>query len=823
MLNVLDKGQKRFNMSKFTNPSDIDQQNINNNNNDNDDDNDNENDSKRRLRKKKLDNEEQTKRGRDIYSAVPIATTPSKTKLTKAQREQLEEEYRTSTVSARLPTALPSDNVHLSLQVRRDGEVYLSILVLEPRQPTSFSYTSSSTSSISAPTAPSLTLAAKPLTYAPLPPVRIRIIDSKLTEQRNGNPFITYLVEYEELQTEGDAETISSTLNTSPLSPSPSVHVCGKRFNDFFALHQKLSESFTCLPPFPSKTFRRTVSSAELIENRKEALMVYMQLLVMRQDILRHRVLQRFLGVDPEDTSLEGAFAASSSSSSSSTSSFLSSLSSASKNADDQSFVLQEKDQQKYKEQSKERMKAKEPPPIWLLYEQHNVIKTSLPDIDAIKESETQEQELRQTIFSSRTTASENFSKKAKKIVAIAGDESLQSAKNPKPALPSIASITVSFRSPVFSMRDCIILDAQGQVWDDSTSQGIKTLLLIGGDDSSLSKIDVMVSSWWSSWKSKLEDKDKKAKEMRKEEKYVDPDIQKKEAEKKPIMTPLGSLYIYQREDEENAKWQYVSSFFFEREVTGICYDHRNGHIYLSKDNGQVDIYHPLQNNDFSSLTRLRTIQLHVKSITAMYLSTENDSLFTISLNQKGVSVIHRFDLLSLCLVSAITHSNTKALSISYQVEKDRLFIGSADKNIYIYEAGKLNRPSKLLALLKGHEGAVDCVTYDPSTHTLASGAQDHSVFLWQIPSEKGSEANSHIVARLVGHQSKITTLSFSPNLRYLLSGDADGCIVIWSRLTAMGVLSWQAHQGPVYSIRLSNMELISTSEDRFAKVWTLY
>ena len=70
---------------------------------------------------------------------------------------------------------------------------------------------------------------------------------------------------------------------------------CSLRFSEILALHKTLSQSFVCLPPFPSRTLVRSFDP-EFISERKEMLNEWFRIVTQRQDIIRTAILRRFLG-----------------------------------------------------------------------------------------------------------------------------------------------------------------------------------------------------------------------------------------------------------------------------------------------------------------------------------------------------------------------------------------------------------------------------------------------------------------------------------------------------------------------------------------------
>ncbi len=70
------------------------------------------------------------------------------------------------------------------------------------------------------------------------------------------------------------------------------------------------------------------------------------------------------------------------------------------------------------------------------------------------------------------------------------------------------------------------------------------------------------------------------------------------------------------------------------------------------------------------------------------------------------------------------------------------------------------------------HSGWVTAVTMSRDGQTLVSGAEDGSLFLWDLA--------GHQVGQLVGHTARVTDLAVVPSTGYLISGSTDGTLIFW-------------------------------------------
>lgn len=74
---------------------------------------------------------------------------------------------------------------------------------------------------------------------------------------------------------------------------------------------------------------------------------------------------------------------------------------------------------------------------------------------------------------------------------------------------------------------------------------------------------------------------------------------------------------------------------------------------------------------------------------------------------------------------------------------------------------------------LHGHPGRVAALAFSPDGRLLASGSEQHRIFLWDVTTGRRLHA-------LAGHTSRIRSLAFSPDGRWLASGGGDGTTRLW-------------------------------------------
>lgn len=133
--------------------------------------------------------------------------------------------------------------------------------------------------------------------------------------------------------------------------------------------------------------------------------------------------------------------------------------------------------------------------------------------------------------------------------------------------------------------------------------------------------------------------------------------------------------------------------------------------------------------------------------------------------------------LLPLIAGAQKTLTNPKAILPGHNNDVDAISIsargqvatGSWDKRINIY---KDDSTFMLIKSFEAHLAPVTAIRYSRDGGLLASGANDHSVRIW--------DSTYKLIKVLEGHTGNINTLLFDYSRKYLLSGSDDRNIVMW-------------------------------------------
>lgn len=126
----------------------------------------------------------------------------------------------------------------------------------------------------------------------------------------------------------------------------------------------------------------------------------------------------------------------------------------------------------------------------------------------------------------------------------------------------------------------------------------------------------------------------------------------------------------------------------------------------------------------------------------------------------------------------ATVHDSRTALvySVAFSPNGHTLAVGSADRDIRLWDVANPARHYRIGRTLTGPSGYVYSVAFSPGGRALAAGNTDGSVWLWNLT----SPADPHLIATLTGPTGHVYSVAFSPSGHTLAATDSSGEVWLW-------------------------------------------
>ena len=234
--------------------------------------------------------------------------------------------------------------------------------------------------------------------------------------------------------------------------------------------------------------------------------------------------------------------------------------------------------------------------------------------------------------------------------------------------------------------------------------------------------------------------------------------------------------------DREKTRVDTVVQYHFEKEIVNtsgnftvlkFIYDHANDYLLGFNANGTVQIYSP------SSLTQIKTIPLHGKSVTVVYDGTvvPERSLLAITY-PTGIQIIST--LQGSSLAQNIETCETSHFCIMYEPTTHSIFTGSESGKLHCWKADKWNeKPSRMnwkcsQTVKINNGGAITCLGLIPNSLCFVSGDDRGQLIVWD-------KKNVRLMHKIQAHKAQIHTIVHSESLHAIITAAYETTVCIWN------------------------------------------
>ncbi len=118
-------------------------------------------------------------------------------------------------------------------------------------------------------------------------------------------------------------------------------------------------------------------------------------------------------------------------------------------------------------------------------------------------------------------------------------------------------------------------------------------------------------------------------------------------------------------------------------------------------------------------------------------------------------------------------------------------------------------------ATLKGHQGMIYSLAYNPEGSSIATAGYDNTVKLWDVQTGKENRT-------LIGHTGRVRTVAFDPQGERLVSGGYDPKVRVWDVASGEQIATAYASNGAVFGVAFSQdgKRFATCGTDRFVQLF---
>ncbi|NUX52169.1 TIR domain-containing protein [Paraburkholderia sp. JPY418] len=121
----------------------------------------------------------------------------------------------------------------------------------------------------------------------------------------------------------------------------------------------------------------------------------------------------------------------------------------------------------------------------------------------------------------------------------------------------------------------------------------------------------------------------------------------------------------------------------------------------------------------------------------------------------------------------------------------------------------------KQIVQLSGHQGLIYSAAFGPDGRRVVSASADRTARVWDV-------ATGRQIVQLSGHRDLVYSAAFGPDGRRVVTASADRTARVWDAVAGKQIVQLNGHQGPVFSAAFSpdGRRVVTASADRTARVW---